>query len=122
MFVFLFFVSNIVYCTCGDKYIFKKKKKKKKKSGKFHLRLIDETDTPNNVGLCVKHGAANGTIGCWIINGNHAKLTDKERQNLCAGKKDHDCTLYVQPTGKEIGFIPSVLLILLSAAQCPLMC
>jgi hypothetical protein len=67
---------------------------------KFHLRLIDETDTPKNVGLCVKHGATNGTVGCWVINGNYAKLTDEERQHLCS-KNGTDCTLYVQPTGKS---------------------
>ena len=40
-------------------------------NGKFHLRIIDHTDTPKIIGLCVKHGAKNGTDGCWVINGNY---------------------------------------------------
>ena len=73
-------------------------------NGKFHLRIIDHTDTPKIIGLCVKHGAKNGTDGCWVINGNYDQLSDNERKHLCTqnGIENHDCTMYVQPSGHLI--------------------
>ena len=71
-------------------------------NGKFHLRLVDHTDTPKAVGTCVKDGAKNGTVGCWVINGNYDKLSVDERLHLCRGPKGRDCTMYVQPSGHLI--------------------
>ena len=51
-------------------------------NGKFHLRIIDHTDTPKIIGLCVKHGAKNGTDGCWVINGNQVHIFARQKMLL----------------------------------------
>ncbi len=77
--------------------------------GKFNLRLVDATDAPHARNLCVKHGAENGTVGCWVLNGNAQQLSAHERAQLCTkhvnaqkNRTYYDCTLYVQPSGQLI--------------------
>jgi len=72
------------------------------KSKKFSLREIDEDANPHNIGLCAKHGAPNGTLGCWIINGNVRMMTPNEKVYLCRYTTGEDCTMYVQPQGHLI--------------------